>query len=212
MKKLLIIALAAAPLLASASPALGPNLVTNGGFEIVKAATATQAATSQKNHSYSVYSSIYGWKASHGIELRNDFVGTGHKSPTFAELDVNVNSAISQVITTDIGQWYQLSFDYANRAGATNGLGWSFGETAGAAIIAAPKLDKAGWTTFTTQVRATSNHMTLSLAALGKSDGVGSSLDNVQLNAVPEPTSLALMGLGLAAMGLVSRRKKQKRG
>jgi hypothetical protein len=200
MKKLLIIALAAAPLLASAAPSLGPNLIKNGSFE----------ATTVADGKWSTFSTINGWTVgTNKIELRNNAVGVASDGKVFAELDVYVNSNISQVIATDIGQWYQLSFDYANRANATNGLGWSFSHAANATIVEAPSLSKAGWTTFTTQVQASNSQMILSFAALGKSDGVGSSLDNVQLNAVPEPTSLALMGLGLAALGLVSRRKKQ---
>ena len=39
------------------------------------------------------------------------------------------------------------------------------------------------------------------------SDVVGFSLDNINVNAVPEPTSVLLVGLGLAGLLVSSRRK-----
>ena len=47
---------------------------------------------------------------------------------------------------------------------------------------------------------------TLDFAAAGVSDGYGSSLDNVSLTAVPEPSGLVLAASGLALLGLARRR------
>lgn len=53
----------------------------------------------------------------------------------------------------------------------------------------------------------------LSFAASG-GDNIGALLDNVSLDApstaVPEPAPLAIMGLGLAALGLMGRRKRSR--
>lgn len=200
MKKILSLALALAPMLATAGPSLGPNLLKNGSFE-ANSLTAGQWTT---------YKSIAGWTVgANQIELRNNAAGSAFDGKNFVELDVYSNSSISQAIATIEGQWYELSFSYANRSdnkkANSNGLGWSFAGLSGEV----GKNTATNWSTFSTRFQGTGKLETLSFSALGTSDGLGTSLDKVSLNAVPEPTSLALMAGGLLAMGLVSRRKKQ---
>ncbi|MFY7865150.1 DUF642 domain-containing protein [Roseateles sp.] len=201
MKKILTLTLALAPMLALAGPSLGQNLVHNGSFE----------ANSLIGGQWTTYKSLSGWTIGNNqIELRNNVAGSAFDGKNFAELDVYGNSSISQAIATIAGQWYELSFSYANRADSnkgakSNGLGWSFAGLSGEV----GKNTATNWTTFSTRFQGTGKLETLSFSALGTSDGYGTSLDKVSVNAVPEPTSLALMAGGLLAMGLVSRRKKQ---
>jgi hypothetical protein len=201
MKRIISLTLALAPMLAAAGPSLGPNLVQNGSFE----------AYSLNAGAWTPLSSLSGWKVGDNqVELRNSIAGNAIDGKNFAELDVVKNSSISQAIATIEGQWYELSFAYANRADSnkganSNGLGWSFAGLSGEV----GKNTVTSWTTFSTRFQGTGKVETLSFSALGTSDGYGTSLDKVSVNAVPEPTSLALMAGGLLAMGLVSRRKKQ---
>lgn len=208
MKKLLAAALLTAPLLALAGPV---NLLTNGSFE----------ATPQAAGSWSRQSTLPGWVvAANQAELRNDVVGKASQGSNYLELDVDNNSLISQTIATILGQWYELSFDFANRAGvavSSNGLGWSFGGTSGLApVVGYNATADNQWNHFSILVKATGTSSTLSLWATGTSDSLGSSLDNVALvtasgssltGTVPEPQSLALLLAGLGGMLWVSRRR-----
>lgn len=208
MKKLLAAALLSAPLLALAGPV---NLLTNGSFE----------ATTQAAGTWSRLSSMPGWVVgTNQVELRNNVAGTASQGSNFVELDVDNNSLISQTLTTVLGQWYELSFDFSNRAGVavnSNGLGWSFGGTSGLApVLAYNATSDNQWNRFSILVQATGTSSTLSFWATGTSDSLGSSLDNVALvtasgNAltanVPEPQSLALLLAGLGGLFFVSRRR-----
>jgi hypothetical protein len=71
------------------------------------------------------------------------------------------------------------------------------------------------FTTFTRAITVGSaTTAALSFAASG-GDNIGALLDNVSLEApataVPEPAPLAVMGLGLAALGMMNRRKRRQK-
>jgi hypothetical protein len=51
---------------------------------------------------------------------------------------------------------------------------------------------------------------TLSFLAAGNSDGLGGSLDDVSVTAVPEPETYALLLGGLALVGFSARRRSEK--
>lgn len=201
MRTALAAALLASPLMALA----GPTLLNNGSFE----------SNTINNGSWTTLTgtNLTGWTAGvAGIELRRNVAGSALDGVNYVELDTTANSSISQIVATTIGQWYTLSFAYSNRSGVpvgSNGLGWSFGGSSGVApALAYNGSGNNQWSIFSTNVLATSASSTLTFSALGTSDRLGTSLDQVSLTAaVPEPSSYALMLAGLAAMGWVARRR-----
>ena len=201
MKKILVSALLAAPLLAMADG----NIVRNGSFE-------TNPLLS--GQSYFMFDAIDGWNgSSQGIEVRIDYAGVALDGRYFVELDANRNSSMYQLLDTKAGQSYSLSFSYANRIhtdASTNGLEWSLDGNSWSTLAALPtnNTDSQDWKLFTASFVAT-GETKLSFRAIGTDDGLGSSLDDIRVTAVPEPQTYALLLAGLMALGFVSRRQQQ---
>ena len=196
--------LAAAGLMAVgiAHASTGTELVTNGSFE-AEAQTAGQ---------YGLFNSLTGWTATNQIEVRNNLVGQAQQGLNFVELDTTQNSAMSQALDSSYVGQAILSFWYSTRVNTgvdTNGLGFSLGGITGVTPVPANTSNGNEWNFFSTTVNLTggSNNV-LSFYALGTSDGVGTSLDNVSVTAVPEPETYAMFLAGLAALGFMSRRRK----
>jgi len=105
MRKIVLAALLASPLLASAA-----NLVTNGSFE----------ANAMPNGSWSIFSNLTGWTGAPNIELRDNVAGAAYDGLNFVELDTTGNSGMFQDIATTAGAHYSLSFAYSPRPGTGN--------------------------------------------------------------------------------------------
>jgi len=210
-------AFAAAALFSTLSAFASGNLVTNGSFE-------DQA---QGAGSWNIYSSINGWTATTGgIEIRNAVAGAAQDGGNFVELDANFNSVMSQTIATVAGQAYKLSFWYSSRPVApengaftgntvpagSNGLSYNVG--GGAVGVYAPTADTDSfndWTLYTTTfVAGAGPATTLTFSATGLSDSYGTSLDNVTLTAVPEPSELSLLAAGLLVVAGLARRRQNR--
>lgn len=191
------------------------NLVRNGSFEDV---SPTPGVQTQAPGSWSIYNAIDSWNttAGSGIEVRNAVAGTASNGSNYVELDSNGNSAMAQTILTTVGAYYTLAFDYSGRAGvdaSSNGIDVLWNNV----LLNLTPITASGiglsdhvWKTYTFGVVGTGNDL-LSFRAVGTSDSLGGSLDNVKL--IPEPGVLAIFAAALAALGLASkgRRRPQAR-
>ncbi|NER80109.1 MAG: PEP-CTERM sorting domain-containing protein [Leptolyngbya sp. SIO1D8] len=186
--------------LSMSTAASASNLVINGGFEDTNLRSGTW-------RHYGV-GQINGWTPTEGsrIEIRNNKVGTAYEGNNFTEVDSHAYDknaeevGLFQDIVTEIGQKYRLSFAYSpreqNKVNGDNLLSVSFGDLY-------QELDAGnngdGWQLFNQTIKATSDVTQLKFLSLGKRDTLGANIDDVHLEAVPEPFSV----LGLFAVGAV---------
>jgi hypothetical protein len=209
MKK--IIALAALAAISATASAAG-NLFTDGSFESI----------AQANGTWNTYTSVPGWtvttasgsSTSNGLEVRNNVAGTAQDGHNFIELDGYENDKIKQSFTTTIGKDYEISFWFADRAGVAAGSEGFLatvvsGSSASAAGFGAAGDNGTAWHLITMDFTAESTTSVFSIKATGTSDGYGTSFDNFQATAVPEPASLGLFAAGMAVLGLTARRRRQ---
>jgi hypothetical protein len=175
--------------------------IVNGSFE----------ADPQAPGSWNIYNNLTGWQGGGaGIELRHAVAGTAQDGLKYVELDTRTNSSMWQSVLTEAGQTYELALWYSPRAGVNSNSnaidvlwdGAMLGTLNGSGVGAANHV----WRQYTFNVMGTGSN-TLRFVAAGASDSLGGSLDNVRLNAVPEPGSLALVLGALLAGATVLRRR-----
>ena len=183
----------------------GASLLTNGSFE----------STTQASGTWNVYPSIDGWTTTSGpgIEIRNNVSGTAQDGNNFVELDSHGNSWMSQTFSSP-GSVLDISYWYAAREGtgaSTNGIEiWLNGTDIGNLFTPGNSgngTNNTAWILYSANVTGIAGSNTLEFRAVGTSETYGGSLDNVSVNAVPLPGTLGLLGLGLAGMGVIRRRK-----
>jgi hypothetical protein len=210
MKK--IIALAAlAALCATASAST--NLLTDGSFESITQAPGT----------WNTYTSVPGWTVTeangaaspHGLEIRDNVAGTAENGNNFIELDGYENDKITQSFNTVAGEAYEVSFWFSDRAGvAPSSEGFSASVVSGLSSsgtsFGAVGDNGAAWHLITMDFVADSATSIFSIKATGTSDSLGTSFDNFQAFAVPEPATLGLFAAGLAMLGLSARRRNRQ--
>jgi len=170
-----------------AAPAAHADLVTNGGFETGDFTGWT--LTNDGGNSF-----VYGTDATYAP----------HSGSYEALLGAyGSDGTLSQSITDTAGQKLTLTYWLASDGSAPNDFSayWNGQVIAGSALT---NIGLSGYTEYVFDVLATGSD----LLAFNERDDFGYlSLDDVALNAVPEPGTLALFGVALAGLGAMRRRK-----
>jgi len=208
--------LASVPGVASAAP------FVNGSFEDSVAPLAGFA-------SYGAGTNIGGWVVSQG---QIDVVGANFLAPDFVASDgvysVDMNGSngtrggVAQTFDTVANTSYRVTFDlnanvYDNFVGIKNveASAGDFTGVFGYDTSLHTQGQPSPWTSFSFNFTASSASTTLAFEsffpnATGPGSNFGALLDNVNVTvaAVPEPTTWAMMILGMAGVGISMRRRK----
>jgi hypothetical protein len=190
----------------SACDAQAGNLVANCGFETGDFTSWKVSGNDVPGQEGNAY----------GVEQGADtFDGTsphsGDNQAFFADLVANATT-LSQTLSTKAGTDYLVSFYLAQdttpgSGEGSNSLDVMFG---GTTLTNQSNVAVEGYTEYSFLTSATSGSTALSLT-LG--NGLGEFLlDDISVITVPEPSSIAGVGIGLFAMMLVARRRQARKG
>ena len=133
----------------------------------------------------------------------------GGPSPSHCvDLDGSTNNA--GILTKDFAlgaAQYEVSFWYqGNARGGSDTFSVGFGPLASFTFLNVPAA--TGWTQFSFLVTVpTAQNLALSFSNNG-GDNIGILIDNVRIDAVPEPGTLLLIGSGLTGLALRRRRRQ----
>lgn len=164
------------------------------------------------------YGTVAVWDQANGGA--NSWNGLAPHGGNFAALNGDFQvGALSQTITgLTVGKSYTLSFDYAysqqrDFSGATTqSLTASLGGTnLVTPTYLLPSHGFGGWTNYSSTITATASTEVLSFLAHASPQEPGMALltDVSLTGAVPEPATWAMMIVGLGAIGVVARRRRQ---
>lgn len=210
MGRLLLAAAAAAFVSTSAS---ATELITNGGFE--------DPVISHPCCNTVPPDSLPGWSVTPNINVVN---GTFGASPPGTNLAYEGNQyldlvgqggagSISQSFNTVAGEVYRLSFAFSHNLFSgipTASANFSVDGLAGVLVHTGGSNADLGWQTYTGGFTADDASATLNFTNLTGGINEGIFLDAVSVQAVPEPSTWALLILGFAAIGGAMRSARRK--
>lgn len=182
------------------SASASANLITNGSFEDNDIATGTWQWFSAND--------VNGWNGSN-IEIWDNLFGeAAYEGDQFIELNAHpvpqTSFSIYQDFNTIVGETYSVSFAYQARNSTDESFLASIAGASG--LITEWILEDhttTGWSVLSSSFIADSTTSTIRFTSLDAlDDTTGNFLDDVQVAAVSEPGTFALLGLGMVGLGL----------
>lgn len=213
-----LFAAGAALAIALSAPAMSAELVTNGSFETGNLSGWTYTNSGGGTAPVVIkYNQAGNYPVGAFGEAIPTDVGGGNYTVYFSSDTANPDS-LSQLVNVVAGQTYNLSFDYyapLNGINNPNDATLKFmigGNQAGSMLQAgSPSGTPAQtWEHFATSYTAASTgpvNLALQFHGLG-STAADFAVDKISMTAVPEPTTWAMMLLGLGVVGASARRRR----
>lgn len=196
--------ISALALMFTAGAAQATQFVVNGDF-----------SNPNVDGGYTMSSSVPGWHnlVDGGlVEVGSSYIyGLPSINSTGQSAEINANTfgdVVQTISGLTVGNYYSLSYEYGGRnGGGTQSMKTSFGGN----ILGGDTGSTGVWTSDAYTVLATATSEVLEFKA-DHTDGTpsyGNEVTNVSLiGAVPEPTSWAMMLVGMAAIGFAARRRR----
>jgi len=175
------------------------NIVTNGSFEAKSYGSGYSIVAND-----GVTGGWYAEKDFLEIGAASVYGVTGQNGKQVLELDAKANAKVSQKLTTTKSS-YSVTFSAALRKGkpsSTQGGDIYWNDVKVGSFL--PTSSAMQTYKFTVVGTGTDK---ISFVGTGTSDSFGSLIDNVSVQAVPEPTSMAALAMG--GIALLRRRRKQ---
>lgn len=151
------------------------NLILNGDFE-----APVELSRGRGDRLWDLFNTIDGWQASDGLaEVQKGAHGTVNTvDNAVVELDASRNSTISQTIFIDEADTFEFSIDFAQRGiQATNGFDVFLDDVQ---ILAVSETSR-DFQTLTERVELSTGEVLLEIKGSGRSDSIGTIIDNVSL-------------------------------
>lgn len=158
------------------------GLIVNGGFET---------------------GNLTGWTLSGNTGFTGVAAADAHSGSYGAHFgQVGSLGYLSQLISTVPGDWYETRLWLRNEGGTPSEFLYNWDA---AVLIDLVNPAGFGWTEYVVQAQATGSSTQVMFGF--QQNPAYFHFDDVDVNRVPEPASLALIGLGLSALALVRRKR-----
>ena len=218
--KLLSVAAVASCLGTSAAYA---NLIGDGGFEMPNIGNQFYVSYGANQGSPYGGTSFYSgspWiiNQSTSVDIVNTQIGWGaaafEGSQVLDLVGFGSFGEISQQFQTVLGQKYTLTFAFGNNPGSTSQAAADVSVSAGGVLLLSnvfhntSAIGDIDWTTFSGSFIGNGQLATLDFKNTNGGGNGGLLLDDVNVAAVPEPATWAMMILGFLSVGFVAYRRK----